>query len=126
MYKMKNNRDSDQGFTLIELLVVMTIVAILSAIAVPQYQAYRARGFDIRALNDLRNVAVAEEAYFLDTEKYISCSDAACTALPGIAQLSKGVTLQIAGGATSFTGSATHSQGTGKTYQWDSDSGGLL
>lgn len=117
---------AESGFTLIELMVVMTIVAILTAIAVPEYQQYRARSFDLRALSDLRNVAIAEEAYFLDTERYLSCSDSACSVLPGVVALSQGVTLQITASSTSFTGTATHDQGTGKNYSWDSIGGGLL
>jgi prepilin-type N-terminal cleavage/methylation domain-containing protein len=35
---------NQKGFTLIELMVVVAIVAILAAIAVPQYQDYIARG----------------------------------------------------------------------------------
>ncbi|MBX7144159.1 MAG: prepilin-type N-terminal cleavage/methylation domain-containing protein [Oligoflexia bacterium] len=114
------------GFTLLELLVVLTIVSIMSAIALPQYTAYRQRAFDLRALSDLRSVALAEEAYFLDFEKYLSCANQSCTVLPGIRVLSNGVTLAIQAGNTDFTGSATHPQGSGKTFQWDTAGGGLL
>lgn len=113
------------GFTLLELLVVLAIVAILSAIAIPQYKAYRQRGFDLRAQQDLHSAAIAEEAYFIGTERYLSCANQQCAQLPGIARLSAGVTLAITARTDGFTGTATHSTGTGKVYRWDSDLGGL-
>lgn len=115
-----------KGFTLIELLVVMTIVSILTAFAVPEYQHYKKRGFDLRAEFDLRNVAIAEEAYFMDHEEYYPCTNAECTELPGIAKLSDGVTLNITTTDTSFQGSSSHPQGTGKTFHYDSEQGGFL
>jgi len=112
------------GFTLIELLVVMTIISILSAFAIPQYQEYKREGFDLRAQHDLRNIAIAQEAYFLNNEEYLSCSDSGCSELPGIAGLSAGVTLAITADDSSFQGTASHPKGTGKVYQWDSETGG--
>ncbi len=114
-----------RGFTLLELLVVIAIIMLLSAIAVPQFQAYRARGFDVVAEQDLRNVAIAEEAYFLDAEHYLSCSGGGCAGLPGIAAISKGVTLGIEAGEQSFTGTASHRRGSGRVFRWDSEQGGL-
>ena len=119
---MKNQK----GFTLIELLVVIAIIGILAAIAIPQFAEYRQRGFDARAKSDLRNVAAAEEAYFADNEAYVDCDQSDCpTLLPGISGLSQGVTLAMTAAATSFTGTATHPNGTGVTCTWNSDNGGL-
>ena len=74
-----------RAFTLIELLVVMAIIGILAAIAIPNFQQYRARGFDARAKSDLHNLATAEEAVVLAGETYLACAGtAACEgALPG-------------------------------------------
>ena len=113
------------GFTLIELLVVMGIVSALIAVALPRYSDYRARSFDSRAEIDLRSVAMAEEAYFLEKEEYLSCSNDSCAQLPGVQKLSPGVVLSITSAKTGFTGTSSHPKGSGKTFTWDSAAGGM-
>lgn len=122
---MRTHSHHSHGFTLIELLVVMGIVSALIAVALPKYSTYRAHAFDSRAEMDLRSVAMAEEAYFLEEEKYLSCSDSACSQLPGIQRLSEGVKLSVTASDTGFKGTASHPRGSGKQFVWDSASGGM-
>jgi type IV pilus assembly protein PilA len=75
--KIKNNK----GFTLIELLIVVAIIAILAAIAIPQFSSYRIRGYNSAATADLRNARTAEEAFFSDWQVYAS---SLATGVPGV------------------------------------------
>ena len=125
MRKEPSQTNNQRGFTLVELLVVMGIVSALLAVALPRYGAYRANAFDSRAEIDLRSVAMAEEAYFLNNDAYLSCSDQSCASLPGIKKLSAGVSLSITATENGFQGSASHPRGSGKVFRWDSELGGL-
>ena len=124
-YSTRFSTQHQNGFTLIELLVVMGILSALIAVALPRYSAYRANAFDARAEMDLRSVAMAEEAYFLDNEVYLSCSGTACTQLPGIQKISTGVVLTVTAAQTSFKATSSHPRGSGKVFTWDSAQGGL-
>ena len=113
------SKNNQAGFTLIELLVVVAIIGILAAIAIPQFAAYRAKGFDARAASDCRNAATAEESYFVDKATYTTT----LASLPGFVQSQDVGVVVSAADAAKFTVVCTPASGKGTAgYKctWDS------
>ncbi len=59
-----------KGFTLIELLIVVAIIAILAAIAVPNFLEAQTRSRVSRVQADMRSAATALESYHIDHNAY--------------------------------------------------------
>ena len=68
---MQKSFCSKPGFTLIELLIVVAIIAILAAIAVPNFLEAQVRAKVSRVKNDMRALSVAQESYMIDYNNYI-------------------------------------------------------
>ncbi|HEX7816095.1 pilin [Dyella sp.] len=54
-------KNAQKGFTLIELMIVVAIIAILAAIAIPQYQTYVIRSQVARAMSEAGDAKVLVE-----------------------------------------------------------------
>jgi type IV pilus assembly protein PilA len=59
-----------KGFTLIELLIVVVIIGILAAIAIPKFANTKEKALVASMKSDLRNLASAQEAYWVDNRTY--------------------------------------------------------
>jgi type IV pilus assembly protein PilE len=62
---------SQTGFTLLELMITVTIVAILSAIAIPQFADYTKRGKIPEAVATLSDLRVRAERFYADNRTYV-------------------------------------------------------
>lgn len=60
----------NKGFTLIELLIVVAIIAILAAIAVPNFLEAQTRSKVSRVAADMRSTGTALESYAVDNNHY--------------------------------------------------------
>lgn len=81
---MRERLGKDEGFTLIELMVVVLIIAILIAIAIPSFLGFRRNAQDRSAQSDVRNVLLAEQAYYTEWEGYTSTQSDLRTIEPSI------------------------------------------
>lgn len=95
---MVNHRNA---FTLIELLIVVAIIAILAAIAVPNFLEAQTRSKVSRTRADMRSVAVALEAYATDNNHYPYVNQVPGWGLPagpqpGVGIYAAGITTPVA------------------------------
>jgi len=72
-----------RGFTLIELMIAVVIVAILAAVALPNYNNYVRRGKISEATANLSTMRVKMEQYFQDQRSYLgACAAGTVAPLP--------------------------------------------
>lgn len=95
-----------RGFTLVEALIVVSIVAILAAIAVPQYGAYVQRSRLVDAITRLTDARARMEQYFLDRRSYLDDAGR-CGVQPPAATAADAFALRCDATASTYTYTAT-------------------
>ena len=69
MFGSKSKATAARGFTLIELLIVVAIIAILAAIAVPNFLEAQTRAKVSRMKADMRSMITGIESYIVDNNR---------------------------------------------------------
>jgi type IV pilus assembly protein PilE len=72
-----------QGFTLIELMITVAIIAVLAAIAVPNYTDYITRSKFSEAHGQLGDLRVKMEQYYMDNRRYSTTVGGGTCGIPG-------------------------------------------
>ena len=79
--KYRELRKRSKGFTLIELMIVVAIIAILAAIAIPQYKKFQLKSKTSEAKTNLGAIKTCEEAYAAEHDVYLSANWTPTTAI---------------------------------------------
>ena len=101
-------KKTEGGFTLIELLIVIAIIGILAAIAIPQFNQYKARAYDTASKADLHNIYLACKAYWSDSGSDQSCSETEAGGANYGFTASPSVTVSASGDETGWSATAKH------------------
>ena len=100
------------GFTLIEVMITVAVIAILAAVALPQYFDYITRSRLVEAKTNLADMRTRLEQYFLDNRAYPTACIAPATGPAGAGNIylpasAKFFTTTCALTATTYTVTAT-------------------
>lgn len=129
MKTIRRGLTRDEGFTLIELMVVVMIIAVLIAIAIPSFLGFRSSAQDRSAQSELRNVLLAEKAFWLDNGDYTETTGDITSFEPNAniaAAPADGVVLQL-NATTSDTVCLTRTAESGNTFAiWESSATGTF
>lgn len=98
---MNQKAGAPRAFTLIELLIVVAIIAILAAIAVPNFLEAQTRAKVARVQSDMRSVSVALESYAVDTNKIMTM----IAPNPRVSTINGGSVFGISGSGTGYVSS---------------------
>jgi len=113
MSKIRNAK----GFTLIELLIVIAIIGILAAIAIPQFNQYKARAYDSDVKSNMHNIYLACKAYWADSGSGVSCTTTIATLTTyGYIQSQDVQWTTATGVETAWAGTAYNTNNTTKTF----------
>ena len=91
-----------KGFTLVEIMIVVAIIAILAAVAIPNFISYRKQSQATACVANLKQIQAAKEMWYMN-----SSTDPQLTDLVGSDKKIKTTPVCPAGGSYTVGGSTT-------------------
>ena len=67
----------NKGFSLVELMVAVGIIGVMSTIAVPRYQEFRAKAAQAEAQATLSSIYTLQQLYFTENDEYATAATVA-------------------------------------------------
>ena len=119
MLSKYRNVEGEKGFTLIELLIIIAIIGILSAIAIPQFSAYKLRGYNSDTKTNLTNLFLSCKAYWADNGRDSACNEKDVANTNYGFENSPGITITVPDDSntkSTFTATAVNSNVPGVIY----------
>ena len=80
---MRRAEGFTEGFTLIELMITVVIIAVIAAIALPNYTDYVTRSKFSEAHGQLADLRVKMEQYYMDNRRYSTNAGGGTCGIPG-------------------------------------------
>ena len=65
----------NKGFSLVELMVAVGIIGVMSSVAVPKYQKFRAKAAQAEAQATLSSIYTLQQLYFTENDEYADAAD---------------------------------------------------
>ena len=110
----ERNKRLLSGFTLIELITVVIIIAIMAALALPQYTRFMERGHGSTAKNALNMIRKAEATYFTLESQYTNNFTELAEEVPEVSRVNSpewNYTIIVPTGNATFTATANRLKG---------------
>ena len=121
-YQRIRMRVLNDGFTMIEVMIVVAIVAVLAAIAIPNYSDYVKRSKIVEATSALSDLRVRYEQYFLDNRTYAGGCTGAGNIKATVQATTKSFTITCADTAATYSGNAAGNAAQGMSgFSYDID-----
>ncbi|MFH1156299.1 MAG: prepilin-type N-terminal cleavage/methylation domain-containing protein [Pseudomonadota bacterium] len=122
MKRLTDHHKNPRAFTLIELMIVVAIIAILAAIALPNFMVYQCRAKQSEAKINLGAIRVNEEAFYASFDRYSMTFGKIGWASVG----KSNYTYNVSANTTTFTATARSSRINQSVDKWTISSIGTL
>jgi len=122
MIRAFHKKRGQKGFTLVELMIVIAVIGLLAAIAIPQFERYRAKGYTASANWAGRNAYTAAQAFFTDSFGGTIANEAALSDYGYKIDANVPIIVGGGGAVNSITLQAKHTAG-GSTFTIDASGG---